>query len=172
MADKLIELYNRLVLGKPVVTLVISCLVVGFFVANISRFELDASADSLILENDAALKYYRSIREEYGTGDFLIVTYSPKIPLFSPESLADIGQLRDQLREIEQVDAVISLLDVPLVSSPPMTLNQIAKGIRTLESDDVDLEQAQRELTSSALYQNLLVSSAGDTTALHTSKFW
>ena len=169
MADTLIELYNRLVLGKPVITLVISCLVVGFFVANISRFELDASADSLILENDSALKYYRSIREEYGTGDFLIVTYSPKIPLFSPESLSDIGQLRDQLGEIEQVDAVISLLDVPLVSSPPMTLNQITEGIRTLESDDVDLELAQRELTSSALYQNLLVSSAGDITALQVN---
>ena len=169
MADELIELYNRLVLGKPVITLVISCLVVGFFLSNISRFELDASADSLILENDATLKYYRSIREEYGTGDFLIVTYSPKIPLFSPESLSDIGQLRDQLGEIEQVDAVISLLDVPLVSSPPMTLNQITEGIRTLESDDVDLELAQRELTSSALYQNLLVSSAGDTTALQVN---
>jgi hypothetical protein len=169
MADKLIGLYNRLVLGKPVITLVISCLVVGFFVANISRFELDASADSLILENDAALKYYRSIREEYGTGDFLIVTYSPNIPLFSPESLSDIGQLRDQLGEIEQVDAVISLLDVPLVSSPPMTLNQITKSIRTLESDDVDLELAQQELTNSALYQNLLVSSTGDTTALQVN---
>jgi len=169
MADKLIGFYNRLVLGKPVITLVISCLVVGFFVANISRFELDASADSLILENDAALKYYRSIREEYGAGDFLIVTYSPTIPLFSPESLFDIGQLRDQLGEIEQVDAVISLLDVPLVSSPPMTLNQITKGIRTLESDDVDLELAQLELTSSALYQDLLVSSAGDTTALQVN---
>jgi predicted RND superfamily exporter protein len=169
MADTLIGLYNRLVLGKPVITLVICCLVVGFFLANISRFELDASADSLLLENDAALKYYRSIREEYGTADSLIVTYSPKIPLFSPESLSDIGQLRDQLREIEQVDAVISLLDVPLVSSPPMTLNQIAEGIRTLESDDVDLELAQRELTSSALYQKLLVSSAGDTTALQVN---
>jgi predicted RND superfamily exporter protein len=169
MADKLIGLYNRLVLGKPVITLVISCLVVGFFVANISRFELDASADSLILENDAALKYYRIIREEYGTDDFLIVTYSPNIPLFSPESLSDIGQLRDQLGEIEQVDAVISLLDVPLVSSPPMTLNQITKGIRTLESNDVDLELAQRELTNSALYRNLLVSSAGDTTALQVN---
>ncbi len=169
MADELIGLYNRLVLGKPIITLVISCLVVGFFIANISRFELDASADSLILENDAALKYYRSIREEYGTGDFLIVTYSPKIPLFSPESLSDIGQLRDQLREIEQVDAVISLLDVPLVSSPPMTLNQITEGIRTLESDDVDLELAQQELTSSALYRDFLVSSAGDTTALQVN---
>jgi len=163
------RLYNRLILRKPVITLVVASLVVGFFLSNVPRFELDASADSLILENDASLKYYRSIREEYGAGEFLIVTYSPKLPLFSPDSLTDIGQLRDQLTKIEQVDSVISLLDVPLVSSPPMTLNQIVEGIRTLESADVDLELAQQELTTSSLYQNLLVSSDGDTTALQVN---
>jgi predicted RND superfamily exporter protein len=99
----------------------------------------------------------------------LIVTYSPKLPLFDPETLNDIGQLRDGLAEIEYVDSVISLLDVPLVSSPPMTLNEISKKIRTLESADVDMALAQQELTSSTLYQNLLVSSQGDTTALQVN---
>jgi len=169
MAAYLIELYNKTVLQKPVVTLVITAIIVGFFLVNISHFELDASADSLILENDAALKYYRSIREQYGSDDFLIVTYSPKLPLFDPETLSDIGQLRDGLAEIEYVDSVISLLDVPLVSSPPMTLNEISKKIRTLESADVDMALAQQELTSSTLYQNLLVSSQGDTTALQVN---
>jgi len=169
MAAYLIELYNKTVLQKPVVTLVITAIIAGFFIANVSHFELDASADSLILENDAALKYYRSIREQYGSDDFLIVTYSPKLPLFDPETLSDIRQLRDGLAEIEYVDSVISMLDVPLVSSPPMTLNEISKKIRTLESADVDIVLAQRELTSSALYQDLLVSSQGDTTALQVN---
>jgi len=169
MVAYLIELYDKTVLQKPVVTLVITAIIAGFFIANVSHFELDASADSLILENDAALKYYRSIREQYGSDDFLIVTYSPKLPLFDPETLSDIRQLRDGLAEIEYVDSVISMLDVPLVSSPPMTLNEISKKIRTLESADVDMALARQELTSSALYQNLLVSSQGDTTALQVN---
>ena len=169
MTTYLFELYNKIILKKPVVTLVITAVIVGFFLSNVTHFELDASADSLILENDAALTYYRSIREQYGSDDFLIVTYSPKLPLFSAETRADIKQLRDELAAIEFVDSVISMLDVPLVSSPPMTLNQISKQIRTLESDDVDIELAQQEMTTSVLYKNLLVSSQGDTTALQVN---
>lgn len=169
MVTSLIQLYNKIVLQKPILTLLVCAVVVSFFLANITRFELDASADSLILENDAALKYYRSVRENYGSDDFLIVTYSPQKPLFSPETLQDIRQLRDELNKIDHVSSVVSLLDVPLVSSPPMTLNQIAQKPRTLESDDVDIDLAQLEMTTSALYQNLLVSSQGDTTALQVN---
>jgi predicted RND superfamily exporter protein len=97
MQTYLIELYNKIVLKKPIVTLLATAVIVSFFLVNVSNFELDASADSLILENDAALKYYRSVRENYGSDDFLIVTYSPDKPLFEPETLDDIRQLRDQL---------------------------------------------------------------------------
>jgi predicted RND superfamily exporter protein len=169
MTTYLFELYNKIILQKPVVTLVITAVIVGFFLTNVTRFELDASADSLILENDASLKYYRSIRQQYGSDDFLVVTYSPKLPLFSPETLTDIKQLRDQLADIEFVDSVVSLLDVPLVSSPPMTLNEIAKQIRTLESSDVNIELAQQEMITSPLYEKLLVSSSGDTTAIQVN---
>lgn len=169
MTTYLFELYNRIILRKPVVTLVITAVIVGFFVTNVTHFELDASADSLILENDASLKYYRKVREQYGSDDFLIVTYSPKQPLFDAETLTDIKQLRDELADIAFVDSVVSLLDVPLVSSPPMTLNEIARKVRTLQSADVDMALAQHEMTSSALYQNLLVSSQGDTTALQVN---
>ena len=61
MASYLFALYSKTVLQRPVVTLVITAAIAGFFLAHATDFELDASADSLILENDASLKYYRSI---------------------------------------------------------------------------------------------------------------
>ena len=169
MTTYLFELYNKIILQKPIITLVITAVIVGFFLAHVTHFELDASADSLILENDASLKYYRSVREQYGSDNYLIVTYSPELPLFSPQTLSDIGQLRDELVAIDFVDSVVSLLDVPLVSSPPMTLNEIAKQVRTLESSDVDIELARQEMIHSPLYEKLLVSSSGDTTAIQVN---
>ncbi|MCP4490508.1 MAG: RND family transporter [Gammaproteobacteria bacterium] len=169
MTSYLINFYNNIVLRKPVITLVVSAAVVAFFISHATRFELDASADSLILENDASLNYYRAVRERYGSDDFLIVTYSPQNPLFDDSTLQDIHQLRDELNNINQVSSVVSLLDVPLVSSPPMTLAEISRQTRTLESDDVDIRLAEQEMTSSPLYQNLLVSSNADTTALQVN---
>ena len=165
-ASSLFALYSKIVLQKPVVTLVAIAVIIGFSLAHVSGFELDASADSLILENDASLKYYRYVRERYGSDDFLIVTYSPVQALFSTATLSDIRNLRDELASIKLVDSVITLLDVPLVRSPPTTLYEMSRGVRTLESDDVDVTLAEKELTSSALYENLLISSEGDTTAI------
>ncbi len=151
MLPKFIAVYNRLVLRQPVATLIALTIVIVYFLLYIPEFELDASADSLVLENDSSLKYYRSIREQYGSDDFLIVTYSPQQGLFSSEVLADIRLLREQLNQLEQVDSVISLLDVPLVDSPPMTLAEISRKVRTLESDDVDIVLAEREMRNSPL---------------------
>ncbi|MCP4333825.1 MAG: MMPL family transporter [Gammaproteobacteria bacterium] len=169
MLPKFIAVYNLLVLRQPVATLIALTIVIVYFLLFIPEFELDASADSLVLENDASLKYYRSIRQQYGSDDFLIVTYSPQQELFSSKVLADIRLLREQLKQLEQVDSVISLLDVPLLNSPPMTLAEISRKLRTLESDDVDIVLAEREMRHSPLYQNLLVNSQGDITALQVN---
>ena len=111
MAAFLITLYKKTILQKPIITLLITAITVAFFLSHLTEFELDASADTLILENDATLKYYRNVREKYGSDNFLIVTYSPDMPLFSSEVLADIAQLRDALIELENVDSGVSLMD-------------------------------------------------------------
>ncbi|MCG6889854.1 MAG: MMPL family transporter [Gammaproteobacteria bacterium] len=169
MLSRITLIYNTLVLRQPLGTLIALTLVIVYFLLYIPEFELDASADSLVLENDSSLKYYRIIRERYGSDDFLIVTYSPEKELFSSAVLADIKRLRDEITQLEQVDSVISLLDVPLVDSPPMTLAEISRQVRTLESEDIDVEMAEREMRSSPLYRNLLVNSQGDTTAMQVN---
>ena len=169
MRSRLTSTYNTLVLRFPLATLIALTFVIVYFLLYIPQFELDASAESLILENDSSLKYYRSIRERYGSDDFLIVTYSPEKELFSSEVLANIKRLRDELKQLEQVASVTSLLDVPLVESPPMTLAEITRAARTLESDDVNIKMAEREMRHSPLYRNLLVNSQGDTTALQVN---
>jgi predicted RND superfamily exporter protein len=169
LKSRLTATYDFLVLRHPLATLVAMTFIIVYFLLHIPQFELDASADSLVLENDTSLKYYRGIRERYGSDDFLIVTYSPEKELFSSAVLADIKRLREALKQLEQVESVTSLLDVPLMESPPMTLAEVARQPRTLESDDVDIELAEREMRHSPLYRNLLVNSQGDTTAMQVN---
>ena len=49
-----------------------------FLGLGISNFKLDASADTLLLENDPDLKYLREVNERYGSEEFFILTYEPK----------------------------------------------------------------------------------------------
>ncbi len=160
------DLYGRTILARPLLSLLLVALLCAALVSYIDRFRLDASADTLVLENDEALAYYRSIKAIYGSDDSLIVTYSPKAELFSDAVLDDLKQLRDQLGQIERVKSVTSLLDVPLIESPPQTLSDVAEEVITLEHPRVDRALAQQEFLHSPLYRDLLISEDGRTTAL------
>ncbi|MFK8068931.1 MAG: RND family transporter [Gammaproteobacteria bacterium] len=168
MTSFLTKAYDRIVLGYPIITLIVVFLIVFSFVRHASDFRLDASADTLVLENDQSLKYYRSVKAIYGSDDGLIVTYTPNegLEMFSDEVLNDLKSLRDKLKKIERVDSVTSLLDVPLIKSPPITLSELAEEILTLESPKADRALAKKEFLESPLYKELIISADGKTTAM------
>jgi hypothetical protein len=158
--------YERLVLDHPKLILVAIAIMMAVACFYARDFRLDASGDSLVLENDQALSYYRSIRARYGSDDFLIITYSPKQELFSDTVLKDLAKLRDELKTIKRVESVTSILDVPLISSPPVSLSDLQQEIRTLETPGVNRQLAKAELTSSPFYSNLIINPQASTTAI------
>ena len=129
-------------------------------------FRFDASADSLLLENDADLRYFRGTSARYGSDDYLVVTYTAKDDLFSSSNLADLQRLRDELLALDGFSSVISILDVPLIDSPRTSLAELQEEVPTLLSPRTDIELARVELTTSPLYRQLLMSVDGRTTAL------
>jgi predicted RND superfamily exporter protein len=139
---------------------------VVFLVLGAKDFRLDASAETLVLENDQDLQYSRLISSRYGQHDFLVLTYSPAGELFSPETLAGLGRLRDDLASLHRVASVLSILDVPLLESPARSIKELTGELLTLESPGLDRELARQELRDSPLYRELLLSVDLRTTAL------
>jgi hypothetical protein len=133
---------------------------------NAKHFRIDASADSLILENDKDYKYYRKISKTYGSHSYMFITYKPKGDIFSPETLSKLGSLRDELKKIKRVSTVLTILDVPLLRNPPVPIKELIPNIKNLEHPDVDIHLARTEIESSPIYQELLVSADMKMTAL------
>ena len=162
-------LYERVVIDHPRGILLTVFLVTGFFVLHIPDFRLDASSESLVLQGDEALQVYRKARDQYGSDDYFIVTYTRDTPLFRDATIEELRRLRDELAAIEGVHSVNSILDVPLLQSSKASLVSGSKAFVTLESGSVSLESAQDELTRSDLYRNLLISPDAKTTALQVN---
>ncbi len=158
--------YDRAVLGRPWVVLVLLIGLLVFFAYHAREFRLDASADSLLLENDADLMMSREVSERYETKEFLFLTFSPDRDLFSDSSLALVADLKTELEALNEVDTVITLLDVPLVKNVDGSLSDLAENVRTLSQDNVDKVRARNELLNSPLFKDLVVSSDARTTAL------
>jgi hypothetical protein len=77
--------------------------------------------------------------------------------------------LRDELKKTKRVTSVVSILDAPLLESPPVPVKELTNNIQTLESPKVDRKLARIEFKNSPLYQNLLVSPDLKTTGLQVN---
>ena len=135
-------------------------------VLGLSNFKLDASSDALVLENDEALKVYREAEDEFGDSSFLIVTYEPDKELFSDYSINRIINLENDLKNIDGVDSVLSLLDAPIFFQPRVGLSEITDNLKDLTFEDINLELAKDEIINNPIYKELIISKDGKTTAM------
>lgn len=166
MASALVSLYQSIVIGRPKTTLLVVALLLIGLACGLPRFKLDASSDSLTLEHDNSIDYFREVSSRYQSGDFLVITYKPNSDLLSDESLTTLKSLRDELLQIEGVASTNSILDVPLLYSPLQSLKQIADDPRTLLTGGMDRELAKQEFVESPIYRDMLLGPDGQTTAL------
>ena len=164
------EIYKNLILKKPRTVIAVLVLVLCFFASFIKDFKLDASADSLILEDDQDLKIFRETSERYDSNEFLVVTYSPKEDLFDEKSLSTIEQLSADLKTVNNVESVTSILDVPLLKMTGLELADITKEkILYLKNKNINKEKAKEEILSSPVFKDLILSQDSKTTALIVS---
>lgn len=166
MIQQIKDYYFRITLERPLIVGVVSLLLLVLAVWYAQDFKLDASSDSLVLENDQDLRFYRAVRARYGSDDFLVVTLQPKVDLFSRQNLDTIRSMRDDLATLDRVESVLSILDVPLIDSPRVTVSELQEGVRTLETKGMDIDLARKEFRDSPLYSSLLTSKDETTTAL------
>ncbi|MGB5964582.1 MAG: MMPL family transporter [Sulfurimonadaceae bacterium] len=158
--------YSELILKYPKSVLLLLFLVVAFLGTQAFKMEVDASAETLLLENDKDLQFTRLISERYQTPDLLVIAYTPEDDLLSDKTRKEIKALSDELTKLPGVESVTSLLNVPLMQSPAKPLKEMLENIPTLESPDINQTMAKHELLNSPLYRNNLVSEDFKTTAL------
>ncbi len=146
--------------------LLLSAIII-FFIAQIPHFELDASSDSLVLENDKDLLYYRKIQKQYQTNNVIVIAYTAKSgDLITPEHLQHLTNLEKQLEKLPLVLSVSSILDVPLFESPLIAISALANTYIALKENNASLTLAKKELTSSPFYADNIISLDSKTTAI------
>jgi len=168
--DRLGAFYDRFILAHPWLVLFAFGLLLAGTAFGFSQFRLDASAESLVLENDRSLEEYRQVNRIFTTSDdFLVVTYTPDNELFTESGLARLAALRDELATVEAVGSTNSILNVPLLHSPDLTLDTVDSEIKTIDEHDVPPETAREALLSNPMYPNLLISEDAGTTAIQVN---
>lgn len=168
MGSSLASLYETLVIRKPFVSLMVVALIAAAAIFYLDQFELDASADSLTLEDDADVAYLRTVANRFpSSSDFYVISYAHKSgDLFSKASLNTIAAIKSDLEKMERVDSVNTILNVPLLNHPDISLTSITENLQYLSDEDIDVEAAKQELLENPLYRDMLISLDGKVAAI------
>jgi len=167
MSSPIAKLYSETVFGKPTLVIAIILLIVGFFAWHAQNFRLDASADSLLLEDDPDLEYSRLINNRYGIRESVIIAYTPDGDLFSRPELERLNALSLELLAIDRVESVDSILNVPVFEDTPLT--GISEDYLTLMNAEIDLVSAKQEIINSPIFRNAVISPDGRTAGMLVS---
>ncbi len=167
MSAALFNFYQKTVLRHPLAAIFMVLALAVAMALGLPNFKLDASADSLTLEHDDDLNFFREVVQRFGSDNFLIVTFSPlEGDLFDDNNLQTLSSLRNELAEIKGVESMLSLLDVPLLYSPKIEVADLKGELNTLLSPGVDRDLARQEFLNSPIYKDLILSRDGQTTGM------
>lgn len=143
--------------------------VIVFMIVMVSfalKLEIDASAETLLLDGDKDLEFTRKIGKRFEAPDFLVLTYTVEDDLLSEQNIHNIQMLTTKILKLKNVDSINSIVNVPLLQSPPRPIKELVKDVKTLTSEGVDKKLAKKEFLTSAIYKENLVSKDFKTTVL------
>ena len=149
------SIYKK-ILKKPKLILIFLLILLSLSFYQGKKFQLDASADTLLVENDPDLNYLRSVNERYASEDFFVVTYSPKQPL-NKSNIKEFKKFVDEINNFKWVSKTISVLNSPLFESSDKPLIEKIKDIEYITSKNVDFNSAVKELKNSPVYKKLII---------------
>ncbi|OUX53500.1 MAG: hypothetical protein CBE47_02925 [Pelagibacteraceae bacterium TMED287] len=160
------RLYQNIVLEKPKSILLILILCVLSFGYFSKDFKLDASADTLLLENDPDFLYLKEITEKFGTNDFLILTYEPIKKIIHDQSINELLNLKSDIEKFDWVKSVVTILDVPILENSDDNITETLKNYKTLKDKNIDRDKAFEEILKSPVFKNFIISDDGSVSSI------
>ena len=161
------RIYRHLILKYPASVLSLLLVIIFSFGYQATKLEIDASAETLLLDNDPTLKFSREVSKHFTNGgNRLIVTYTPNDDMLSANSLETIKHLSRELSKLPLVESVDSILTVPLLLSPPQGITEIINNVKTLSNSTIDKTLAKQEFLHNPLYKGNLISEDFKTSAI------
>lgn len=165
-SDKIKQKLARMLVSAPKLSLALALILCAFLCAFAPKLAIDASTQTLLLENDKDLELWRDITKRYEIPNTLVIAYTPNSDLLSESSISTLAALSKDLAQINGVKSVFSMLDAPLLLSSGLKFSDLLGTIPTLKDSNASKEAIKAEFLSSPFYKNSLVSSDFKTTAL------
>lgn len=127
----------------------------------LNQFRIDASAETLLVKNNALYIQSQLANQRFSPDEFILVAYQPKdTELFSAATFADITALSADFASLERVSSVTSMLTVPLLADASVFSSGADVGSLTWQQQQYSPAQMRQLLTDHPIFTDLLLNKA------------
>jgi len=125
-----------------------------YFSKNLS---LDASSDTLILQNDETFKFYEYYNQIFPSKNFLVLAIESKTKIDN-KFVNNIRSLQEKLNNIEGIESTFSILDAPILLSNNLKISDLSnKEILTINNSEANLNDILNEFSNSPIFNNQII---------------
>ena len=147
------------------VSIVIVIILGIILIYNSLNFKLDASSDTLILQNDEDFKYFKYYNEIFPNKNFLVLAVKSK--KIDQDFISFVNKIESSLYKIEYIDSIFTIADAPILISSNIKLNDLnKKTIPTLKNSQLDLSIVLKEFSESPIFKDQIINKNQQVSAL------
>ena len=148
---------SSLLLSKKKIFSFIAFIILLFFTFHSQNFRLDASSDTLILQNDKNFKYFNYYNNIFPTKNFLVLAIKSE-KIIDIDYINQIKIIKNKLEKIEGIESIFSITDAPILLLNDLKLSDLGnKEIQTLGNSQIDINKALNELSKSPIFHNQII---------------
>jgi len=126
-----------------------------FFAFHSQNFRLDASSDTLILQNDKNFKYFNYYNNIFPTKNFLVLAIKSE-KIIDIDYINQIKIIKNKLEKIKGIESIFSITDAPILLLNDLKLTDIGnKEIQTLDNSQIDINT--QAAFSRKFYKNQII---------------
>ena len=128
-----------------------------FFLYNLKDFKLDASSDSLILQNDETFKFFNYYNEIFPSRNFLVLAIESKKQI-DKNYIENLNKLKNKLINIDGIESIFSLVDLPILFTNNLTLQDLnANNIENLNNTEFPLNKILDEFSNNPIFIDQII---------------
>lgn len=135
-----------------------------FFAISIKNIRIDNSIETITVDGDPDLELLLEMEEVFGTDEFIVIAFSGE-DIFSPKVLQMIERITNRIRNMENIEGVLSLSNAMMVEDRPEGFGAYPFVPKESFSSHVP-DSKKKEIVANRLYDRWIVSEEGKITAI------
>lgn len=136
---------------------IFSTILIIFSIYLSKDIKLDASSDTLILQNNKTFEYYKYYNKIFPSKNFLILAIKSKKKI-DEEYIKNINDINEDLSKLSNIESTLSIVDLPILLLNNKKISNLAnQNIDNINNSDYKLKNILNEFSTSPLFKDQII---------------